>query len=278
MIVSQNSSGSPPSYTWATKPSAVGQLGQLIIISDVGVNGSLWFSNGTKWVHESPIILQQATKGWIVPSLADANAATYSQAGTVITVTSVGHNIPATVHDGKDVYLAIASGDAAAGWFTNFTRTGVDTFTCESSISQTTSGTVNTNTAETTVSGVAFTILGGLMGDSGTLEVVAQFSCKASAVAKNMRWKFDGVTAIQGTTISTTNDFELAKLIKNRNNSAQQIIRHALTGAYSAHTANAITYSTVDTSLNVDTNATLQVAAANDSISLESIILMVRPS
>lgn len=35
-------------YTWATKPS-VAPLGQIICITDVGENGSLWRGNGTTW-------------------------------------------------------------------------------------------------------------------------------------------------------------------------------------------------------------------------------------
>lgn len=41
-------------YTWATKPS-VAPLGQIICITDVGENGSLWRGNGTKWVRLNPI-------------------------------------------------------------------------------------------------------------------------------------------------------------------------------------------------------------------------------
>lgn len=37
-------------YTWATKPS-VAPLGQIICITDIGENGSLWRGNGTKWVR-----------------------------------------------------------------------------------------------------------------------------------------------------------------------------------------------------------------------------------
>ena len=37
-------------YTWANKPS-VAPLGQVICITDVGENGSLWRGNGTKWVR-----------------------------------------------------------------------------------------------------------------------------------------------------------------------------------------------------------------------------------
>jgi len=42
------------SYTWANKP-AIAPLGQIICITDVGENGSLWRGNGTKWVRLNPI-------------------------------------------------------------------------------------------------------------------------------------------------------------------------------------------------------------------------------
>jgi len=40
--------------TWANKPS-VAPLGQIICVTDVGENGSLWRGNGTKWVRLNPI-------------------------------------------------------------------------------------------------------------------------------------------------------------------------------------------------------------------------------
>ena len=41
-------------YTWANKP-AIAPLGQVICITDIGENGSLWRGNGTKWVRLNPI-------------------------------------------------------------------------------------------------------------------------------------------------------------------------------------------------------------------------------
>ena len=41
-------------HTWADKPS-VAPSGQIICITDVGENGSLWRGNGTKWVRLNPI-------------------------------------------------------------------------------------------------------------------------------------------------------------------------------------------------------------------------------
>ena len=41
-------------YTWETKPS-VAPLGQIICITDIGENGSLWRGDGTKWVRLNQI-------------------------------------------------------------------------------------------------------------------------------------------------------------------------------------------------------------------------------
>lgn len=43
-------------YTWANKPS-VAPLGQIICVTDVGENGSLWRGNGTKWVKLNAFVL-----------------------------------------------------------------------------------------------------------------------------------------------------------------------------------------------------------------------------
>lgn len=47
-------------YTWATKPS-VAPSGQIICITDIGENGSLWRGNGTKWVRINCIRYYDAT-------------------------------------------------------------------------------------------------------------------------------------------------------------------------------------------------------------------------
>ena len=47
-------------YTWANKPS-VAPSGQIICVTDVGENGSLWRGNGTKWVRLSQILFYDLT-------------------------------------------------------------------------------------------------------------------------------------------------------------------------------------------------------------------------
>lgn len=43
-------------YTWVNRP-ATAPLGQIICITDVGENGSLWRGNGTKWVKLNAFVL-----------------------------------------------------------------------------------------------------------------------------------------------------------------------------------------------------------------------------
>ena len=68
-------------YTWANKPS-VAPLGQIICITDVGENGSLWRGNGTNWIRLSQILFYDLT-------------AAVALTGTTVETTLVTLTIPA---------------------------------------------------------------------------------------------------------------------------------------------------------------------------------------
>lgn len=68
-------------YTWANKPS-VAPLGQIICVTDVGENGSLWRGDGTKWVRLSQILFYDLT-------------AAVALTGTTVETTLVTITIPA---------------------------------------------------------------------------------------------------------------------------------------------------------------------------------------
>jgi len=68
-------------YTWANKPS-VAPLGQIICVTNVGENGSLWRGNGTKWVRLSQILFYDLT-------------AAVALTGTTLETTLVTITIPA---------------------------------------------------------------------------------------------------------------------------------------------------------------------------------------
>lgn len=45
------------SCTWAARPNAATHLGAMIYVTDVGINGSIWISNGTVWRPTAPVVL-----------------------------------------------------------------------------------------------------------------------------------------------------------------------------------------------------------------------------
>ncbi len=94
--------------TWANRPSAVGNNGMMLYISDVGVGGSYWFSNGTTW--------RAMTGKYLLDSI---NAPIVTGSGTTATVIKTV-TIPANLIKDGDKIMAECS----------FIKTGtVDTFT-----------------------------------------------------------------------------------------------------------------------------------------------------
>lgn len=99
-----------PSSTFASLPSAPTNTGYIYNVTDVGVNGSLWRSNGTLWapVNGSVVLVQNAMP-WILLSTGSISAG-----GALTGITALAYN------PGKAwVYLpanALAA-SIAAGWY-----------------------------------------------------------------------------------------------------------------------------------------------------------------
>ncbi|MDD4242879.1 MAG: hypothetical protein PHG08_01070 [Bacilli bacterium] len=257
--------------TWTEKPTAADFGKGQAWFSDIGVDGTLFFSNGTKFIPCKPIILALSQKGWLVPALASANAATYSQSETTITVSSTAHNIPATIQDGKDIYLVIGSGAAVSGWFTNFTYIDANTFSCTSSVSQTTSGVVNTNISQVTVSELTKTIKANLLGLNGKIRVNVTASMNNSAGAKSVRVYFggNGFITIQGTTHLSVS--ALGRTLANKNSLSKQVSQ-TIAAYGGGSSAAAVVNMSVNTAADADITLTLQAAVANDYVALESVL------
>jgi len=216
-------------------------------------------------------IIVNKSKGWLVPALITGNAATYTQSGFVITVTSTGHLIPATIHDGKSVYLVIGSGNATSGWFSNFTYVDANTFTCVSTISQTTNGAVNTNIAQVTVTELTTNIAAGSMGLNGSIRVNLTASVNNSAGAKTARVFFGGTGFITAQATTSLSLSAINRTISNRGVTNKQVSQTiaSLNGATSTA---AVTNMAIDTSADVSLTITLQAAVASDYIALESVL------
>jgi len=133
--------------------------------------------------------------------LIGGSGGTYSQTGTTITVT-LAHTITADQNT-AGVHLTIGTGAALTGWFTNFTYVDATTFTVTSTVSQSTSGNLSGNTAETFVpfAPVIPTDMLGYFGDIISMSNVLLST--ASAGTKTWRAYING-SILTGTATQTT--------------------------------------------------------------------------
>lgn len=266
-----------PNFTWSTKPAA-SELGRRqVFISDVGVNGSLWVSNGTTWSPVGPVILHNTYWGIIMHSMAAANAATYSQSGTTLTCTCTGHNIPATVHNGKSIHLTpgtpATGAQLATGLYTNFTYVDANTFTCESTVSQTGTGAINTNTAATTIPGVTIPILGDLLGSNGWLDVYAFQQCNANANAKRLQFKYDSWQFKNQIPASATVVIQETHRVQNVNSASKQVAFAAGSVGSSGPSSTAPIFGTIDSTLTKNITAINTLGSALDFMTLDHLVI-----
>jgi hypothetical protein len=257
--------------TFANKP-APGPVGSQVYISDVGEYGAIYTSNGTSWTHSGEIEIIQKAKGWIVPSLAAADAATYSQSGTIITVTSIGHNIPAANYDTKDVYLNMGTAATGAtippGWFSNFQRTGVDTFTCVSTVSQTGTGAVNTNIGLINTPDLTSIIKGNVLGLNGNIKYSILGSNNNSVSNKYIQFIYGPyiLYPLQNTTVTYSSITD--ERISNRNSNTSKVT--TILGL--------IFVFDVDSTIDQTCSFSLQCTSANDYVAIHSASLYINKS
>lgn len=258
--------------TWAAKPSVIGWYK----ITDVGTNGSLWFYDGTNWLPSGAISLAKKGAGWLVPSLIAANAATYTQSGTTITVTSALHNIPATTYNGYNVYLDFSSGAATDGWYSNFQRVDANTFTCTSSTSQTTSGGLNTNTSEITLTDLTTAIIGGSLGPNGLLRGNLLTSYLANTNSKTLKVKLGGSNIYLQNHNSASGTGAVNQFVMgNRNSASAQSSSSAGTPNNATQTSRLNT--TIDTSVNSSLTVTVTVGTASDFFAVDYANFALEP-
>ena len=249
----------------------VGVAGSKLYVSDIGEYGAEYISNGTIYTHSGDIEIIQKGKGWLCPSLAAANAATYSQSGTTITVTSTGHNIPDVVYNTKDVYLSMGTtatgATIPAGWFSNFTYVDANTFTCVSTVSQTGTGAVNTNTAETLVPDLNASVVGNTMGLDGKLCFSFLSSNNNSVNNKTVRFKFATNSINYNNTTALFRSIK-SEPISNRHNMSSQVLEYG--GAPYVYS--------VDTSADFTCGFALLSDAPNNYIAIHSCAIYISPS
>lgn len=108
----------PQSYTWALRPAAADWAGEIIRITDVGVIGSYWISDGTRWtlLNGSVVLAQSATPVAVPANTDEATLATISIKGGMMGIS------------GALRVLALFSETASANAKTHRVKLGATTF------------------------------------------------------------------------------------------------------------------------------------------------------
>jgi hypothetical protein len=265
-----------PTRTWVQAQAQVAALeGRRVHITDVGQNASVWYSNGTKLIHEGPISLFVGG-GYLLPGLSASS--TVAQVGTTVTVTNgaaVAHNIPATTYDGYQVYFP-GSAAIPAGWYAGFARTSTTAYTFTRATATVESEAVNEESAYLTETTVATsTILGNLLGATGKIKVEALVSNINSAGDKTVKLVL-GETNIMTSVQTTVEYLDFGRRIVNKT-AAKQITASAAATNH-ASLAVAPIRSAVDTTAGVPVIFTLQLETATDYVALDEYRIEIQPS
>ncbi len=174
--------------------------------TDIGVTGTNFIATGgllrAANYSGSAVYLYNPTfdmsSKWI---LFGGSGGTYSQTGTTITVTKASHGL-VSGFNGASVHLSISTGLAITGTFSNFTYVDANTFAVTSSVSQSTSGNLASNTAKTYMPWT-YTAPAGLIkaGDQLFLTMLWR-RCSNSANNKTLSFEYSGV--LMGSLFRTT--------------------------------------------------------------------------
>ncbi|MFZ3193749.1 MAG: hypothetical protein WA154_11170 [Moraxellaceae bacterium] len=259
-------------YTWAGKPSAAtAGSGAEVFISDVGVNGSRWRSDGADWhpVNGNVVLARSAVARGIAPS------------GTIGTGSSgqltLGTVLRRIYSEGVWLYLpAIATTPAiAAGmYYCVMSSTTVGTIYSSgpgSAALNISAGASYTGLIVTSYELLNVPVPGSVMGVNGALRITTAWTNNNSAGAKTPIVKFGGSGGASLFALNNTTNpsHRYQQQIENRGLAAAQVASSTLlTGFGAASTAPA------DPAINTAANTSVSVmgglAVATDWIMLES--------
>lgn len=180
------------SYTWATKPS-VAPLGDIICVTDIGENGSLWRGNGTSWIKMSVIpLLNLTTTVSLTGTTSETTMQTLNINGGVMgakgklriyvmfNVTNNANTKTLRLKSGANTLWQIAS-TAAVGAFAHVFMANLGSESSQITSLYNTTGfggntvTVNTTSTINTAVDFALTLTGQLGNSADTISVLGVF-------------------------------------------------------------------------------------------------------
>ena len=185
---------------------AADYAGKQAFATDLGSQGrgAPVVSNGLNWRR---LFSQADFAGTLKHIIIGGSGATYTQTGTTVTVTWTSHGLSAYEFNGASVYLVQNTGGLLSGWFTNFTYVDANTFAVTSAVSQSTSGDLGTNTAETDIPvGFTFPSTNGFIEVGDLLSFSGVIRNKNSVNTKTAKL-YIGANLVASSTPTTSNNW-----------------------------------------------------------------------
>lgn len=257
------------SGTWAGKPAANSVVsGTEIFVTDMGINGSMWRSDGAKWslANSGELVLSQTAVPVILcPSGTWTNTTGTMTLGTALPYTPVGRVRVALFASGitAGLYYATFSSTTAMQVWTDAAATTKPT---------TVAGAYTPTTATDIL--LASTALGAdSMGLNGGLRIQTGVSTSNNANSKQSKIK------LSGSQVATTQSYASglggahSALVRNRGSKSAQS-SHAI-GSYGASSP---TFATIDTTVALNVELYGQIAVATDYLILDAYTIELIPS
>jgi len=261
------------SYTFATLPSAAAFSGGRIFVSDVGLRGSYWFSDGANFYPENGSVVL-GTSG--VPS---GVAPTGSVAGNG--ALTLGTALNTTYDLGVFLYFpagAVYAGSAAGSYWCVMSSTTLGTIygdvlgtgwpstsvpASPTAIVAAGPGAYTGSTSEITVA--TLTVRGGCMGDNGQIQMSIKDARINNANLKTVRTRFAGTNL--GFANSATNASAITNVmtVTNAGSASRQFSVLGISDSLGG-TVTAPTYDSVNTAVDFALTITEQLAVATDYV------------
>lgn len=120
---------------------------------------------------------------------------------------------------------------------------------------------------------LALTVPGGVMGPNGSFELSILFSCTNNANTKTIGVQFDGYD-FGSQSIASLNGMQTLTVVRNRGSLNSQVFNASLIGIGSVSRSTA----PIDTSIDKVLTATVTLANAADTVTMEGYSLTLKPS
>lgn len=261
-----------PTITFANLPAASANTGRIYNVSDVGVNGSLWQSNGTKWAPlNGTILLGLASIPYVSMS-----SGSIAANGALSGFTNFGATLP-----NAWLYLpanAVAASSPAGWYYTAFSSTSAGTVYLNqpatldapipTSLTPVTDGQGAYTGVTSAVNTPAISMPAHTMGPNGKLLVSMVVTSSANnANTKTLAYTMNGSSAVSS--ISCANLFTNSGLVMAVNNGVENVQR-TLTVAANVSGSPTNNASTVDTGAAWSLTFNIAKGTATDNVFMES--------